>query len=238
VKADWRQLPDLLRTEVKGLRFDWQQTYPLAPGLVTMILGWKRRERQITAEVFVSGTGPGPARERLLKIATDTTKMECDMDLGPADLGDLSIQDVSPPFEELIWVFRNVCVMINNDGTGPEILPMARRIQTFMEAHVVKDLARHVPSVIGIEISPTPVRLGDTVSVRAKLAPDAAPAAELLTEYRLAGADLLSPIARKGLEATFMAREAGHTAFEILVVDRKTLLSPKAGVVIDVLPAR
>jgi hypothetical protein len=49
--------------------------------------------------------------------------------------------------------------------------------------------------------------------------------------------DLFDWEENRGLERTFLAREPGRTALEIHVLDRKSLLSPKAGVVIDVLPA-
>ena len=178
-----------------------------------------------------------PLDERLLEIATDTTTVESHMVQAAEPLGDLAIEHFARAGDEMVWVFRNVCVVVENDGNGPDVLSVSRRIQAFMEAHVVADVARHVPTVTRIDLSPSPIRVGDTFRVTVHLGGHVR-VPELMIEFRPADAsDVLDWKENRGLERTFLAREPGRTAIEIHVVDRRSLLSPKAGVVIDVLPA-
>ncbi len=43
-------------------------------------------------------------------------------------------------------------------GSGPKVLAVARRIQSILDAHLVPDVASHVPRIAGIEISRSHVR--------------------------------------------------------------------------------
>lgn len=237
VRADWHRLPAVLVEEVKGLRLDWESLHSFSSGMGTAQWTWQRRERQLHVEVFVSATGPAAARQRLLEIATDTTTVESHMVPAIEALGDLSIEHFARSGREMVWVFHNVCVVVENDGNGPSILSVSRRIQAFMEAHLVADIARHVPRVTRIDLAPTPIRVGDTFRVKAHLDGPVQPPDVLIEFCSADGLDLFDWEENRGLERTFLAREPGRTALEIHVIDRKSLLSPKAGVVIDVLPA-
>jgi hypothetical protein len=137
----------------------------------------------------------------------------------------------------MVWVFRNVCVVVENDGNGPNVLSVSRRIQALMEAHVVPDVARYVPRVTRIDLTPSPIRVGDTFSVTVHLGAPVRVSEVMIEFHPTDTTDLFDWEENRGLERTFLAREPGRTALEIHVLDRKSLLSPKAGVVIDVLPA-
>lgn len=236
VRVDWQRLPKVLAEEVKGLRLDWESTHSFKPGIGTAQWTWQRRDRQLHVEVFVSGTGPVAARKRLLEIATDTTTVESHMVLANEALGDLSIEHFARTGREMVWVFRNVCVVVENDGNGPNVVSVSRRIQAFMAAHLVRDLAAHVPRITRIDISPHPVRAADVFSVTLELAGGITPD-HVAIEFRQVSWTLLDPIEHKGLRALFKAEDVGRAELEIMLLDRATLLSPKAGVVIDVLPA-
>jgi hypothetical protein len=236
VLVDWHKLPTVLSDDVKGLRLDWESMSPFKSGIGTAQWTWERRDRQLHVEVFVSGTGATAARQRLLEIATDTTTVESHMVLAVEPLGDLAIEYCGRTGNDMVWVFRNVCVVVENDGNGPDVLSVSRRIQTFMEAHVVADVARYVPAVTRIDLSPSPIRVGDTFRVTVHLGGHVS-VPDVMIEFRPADAsDVLDWEENRGLERTFLAREAGRTGLEIHVVDRKSLLSRKAGIVIDVLP--
>ena len=236
VRADWHRLPAVLAEEVKGLRLDWESMNSFRTGIGSAQWTWRRRERQLHVEVFVSGTGPGGARQRLLEIATDTTTVESHMVLATEPLGDLSIEHFARTGREMVWVFRNVCVVVENDGNGPNVLSVSRRIQAFMEAHLVRNLAAHVPRIARIDLSPDSVRSGDVFSVTLHL-DRGVRADQLAIEFRQVSWPLLDPIEYEDAKAMFKAEDAGRAELEIIVLDRTTLLSPKAGVVIDVLPA-
>jgi hypothetical protein len=237
VKADWRHLSIALAAEVKGLRLEWEQTIALEAGLGEGNWTWRRRDRQVSISVFVSGAGARGSRGRLVQIATETTMTDVPLMLGPAGLGDLAVQLMDGRYENVIWVFRNVCVEVDNDDTGVPILPIARRIQDFMRTHVVEGIAKHVPKVAGVDLSPNPVRVGETLTVKARLSPET-PQEKLMTEIREVGdRRLFDLVEHDGLAATYTATHSGRAEFEIIVVDPKTLLSPKVGVFVDVLPA-
>ncbi len=260
VKADWSLLPSALASEVSGLRRDRglfpesDQMYPTEPGLAEANWCWTRGLKRLDLTVFVSGVGSQGARARLLRLATDTSTVESTFPVGPAGLGELAIQSLSS--DMVAWVFRNVCVEASRGEAGTDVFQAARRIQAFMEAHVVRDLARHVPRVAAIDVSPKPIRVGDIVTVSVRMAGDA-PASSFLVKFLEAlkprfdpldpnqvekalrsGIGLLDPLGANGLEARYKATDSGRTEVEIMVADSKTLLSPKAGVFIDVLPAR
>jgi hypothetical protein len=237
VRVDWHKLPTVLAEEVKGLRLDWESMSAFETGIGTAQWTWQRRDRQLHVEVFVSGTGPVAARQRLLEIATDTTTVESHMVPSVEVLGDLSIEHFARTGREMVWVFRNVCVVVENDGNGPNVLSVSRRIQALREAHVVPDVARYVPRVTRIDLTPSPIRVGDTFSVTVHLGAPVRVSEVMIEFHPTDTTDLFDWEENRGLERTFLAREPGRTALEIHVLDRKSLLSPKAGVVIDVLPA-
>ena len=236
VRVDWHRLPAVLAEEVKGLRLDWESMHSFRTGIGTGQWTWLRRDRQLHVEVFVSGTGPVGARQRLLEIATDTTTVQSHMVPAIESLGDLSIEHFARTGREMVWVFHNVCVVVENDGSGPNVLSMSRRIQAFMEAHLVRNLAVHVPRIARIDLSPNPVRSGDVFSVTLELDGEVR-ANHFAIEFRQVSWPLLDPIEHEGTKAVFKAEDAGRAELEIIVLDPVTLLSPKAGVVIDVLPA-
>jgi hypothetical protein len=237
VNADWHRLPGVLAAELKDLRLFLHDTFPVKAGLAMANWDWKRGERQASVSVYVFGDGPLGARDQFLQLATNTSRVESAFVRGPEDLGELSAEYMSRSSEDLIWVFRNVCVRISNHSTGVAILPIARRVQAFMKGHLVQNLAAHVPKVAHIDLSPNPARLGDTVILKVRMANQAS-GGQYLTDFNQGTSDLLQVIKEDGLVATFEAHESGRAQIEVLIVDPKTLLSPKAGVVFDVLPVR
>ena len=91
----------------------------------------------------------------------------------------------------------------------------------------VSSLAKRSAQVSGVDFAPEMLNLARQLVEREGVA----------DRCRFVLSDVLDWKENRGLERTFLAREPGRTAIEIHVVDRKSLLSPKAGVVIDVLPA-
>jgi hypothetical protein len=236
VKADWRHLSAALTPEVKGMRLEREQVGAIEPGLAECDFTWRRRERRVSVAIFVSGVGSRGARDKLVQLATETTTIDVPLVLGPAGLGDLAVQYMDPPYENVIWVFQNVCIEIDNDETGVEILPIARRIQSVMKAHVVPDIARYVPKVLGVDISPQSVRVGEPLTLTVRLA-EGFKRDELDIEIHQIRGPSLEWNTHDAFTVTVTAEEPGRVEFQILVVDPKTLLSPKVGVFVDVLPA-
>jgi hypothetical protein len=235
VRADWRELPRVVQEESKDLRFDASEMIPLEGGVAQSIWDWQRGEERLSVEVYVSGAGSGVAREKLVDLASRTTTREIPYDPGPPGLGDLAIQHTDPPFEEVLWVFHNVCVRVDNQGTGRTVLPMVWRIQAFMEGSVVHRIAKHLPHIDGIQVSSTRVQVGETITIEAHVAPGQH-GQHLITQIDETGERLLEPTGAEGLSAIFRAVGPGRAFIEINVIDPVTLLSSRLVVFVDVLP--
>src|SRR5947209_1764553 len=108
VWADWRQLPEALSSEVTGLRLFYHHSYPVKTGLGLTTWTWRRRDKQLTVDVFVSGDGAPGARKRLVEIATDTTTVESQIVPALEKVGELSTEFKAHAGDDLLWVYRNI----------------------------------------------------------------------------------------------------------------------------------
>ena len=113
---------------------------------------------------------------------------------------------------------------------------VARRIQSFLAAHLVSNLAIRVPRIAEIKLSKTPIRVGDTFEVQVVLPSDLKPRDHTI-DVRPASWPMLDPIEYRESSVVFRATDPGPAELDVIVLDSATLLSPKAGVVIDVLPS-
>jgi hypothetical protein len=141
-----------------------------------------------------------------------------------------------------MWVYRNVAVEVDNDGTTLAVEPAAQAIQKFMEAHKVTRLADHLPVVEHVKVSKQEIHVGDEFQVAIVLGKQT-PLDSVLTDF----AEVLDPktmedklelMTRNALTSTFKAERPGQATVDIQVMDRKTLLSPPLTVVVAVLPVR
>jgi len=235
VCADWRRLPEFLSPELGGLRLFHHQAYPLKTGVGLSDWTWRRRGKQISVEVFVCGDIAG-ARERLLEIATDTTTVESPLVPALETVGELAIEHKDRAGDDLDWIYRNICVSVSDQQSGLKLIPVARRIQSFLAAHTVPNLAAYVPKVARIDLSPGLIRSGDTFEVRLRFAEEVDPD-KLTIDVRPGSWPPLEPLDQNGSVFTVKALKPGRAELEIIALDPISLLSAKAAVVIDVLPA-
>jgi hypothetical protein len=236
VVASWEELPKGL-IGIKGKRTDSGQAILLGSGLTKIKFIWQRGDEHFSVWVFVSGTGPARAQEKLLSLASENMMVKIPYDAGPPGLGDLSIQSLSPPAQVMMWVYRNVCVYVSNERSGREIEPMARAIQHFMEAHRVSRLGDHLPKVDRVDVSAEQIHVGDELKLSIILG-KTTPLESVRTHFNEVGEHRLEVLSIQPLTATYRAKEPGQARIDIPVVDRKTLLSPPLSVTIDILPAR
>ena len=236
VVADWRQLTAPLSSDLRGLRLIDHGTASLKSGIGVANWDWRRRDDGFNIELFVSGTGPAGARMKLVEKSTDTTTVESQMALALERVGELAVEDRFHDGNDILWVYRNICVSISNFGRGPKVIAVARRIQSFLVAHLVPDIASHVPRIAGIEISKSPVRTGDTFEVQVRL-PEHLRPGDFTIDIRPASWPMLDPIEFGECSTVFHATHSGRAELDVIVLDPVTLLSPQASVVIDVLPA-
>ncbi len=235
VLADWRLLTSVLSEDLQGFRLLQHDALPFESGVGLATWDWQRRADSITVEIYVLGTGPAGARARLIENAMNTTTEKHHMALALEKVGELAVEFESHDGGDILWVFRNVCVSLNNHRRGPKVMPLARRIQSFLAAHLVPDIASRVPRIASIEVSKSPVRVGDTFEVQVHVPKDVL-AHNPTIDVRPASWPMLDPIDYRKSSVVFRATDPGPAKLEVIVLDPVTLLSSKAGVVIDVLP--
>jgi hypothetical protein len=245
VRADWDELPRALAAELKDLKIEGPRTFSARSGHAESDWRWTRHgETVLTANISVFHNALA-AQEGLLSMAENTNPVEIPYGAGPTNLGDLAIAGRETPFTVVIWVYRNVCVLVENHRSGIGLDRIARAVQAFMSAHHVPRLSEYLPRVHAVDVTPTrkTVHVGDELHVSIALSPETPPES-VATQFREAIADLPPPfdprlrqVAQEPLAVRYRAEHAGKTRVDISVVDRKTLLSPALSVTIDVLPA-
>ena len=235
IRADWQALPTVISRQVSPLKLHWNQVIPIEPGLAKATFSWKRGTGSIEVWVFVSGIGPGHVREHLVLLASRTSRLTIPYERGPAHLGDVAIQHVAGPSTTINWTFRNVLVHVDNAGTGTPVEPIARAIQQYMEEHLAERISSYAPKVDDLEVVPRSIRVGDEVRLRVMLAKGTL-AETLETSIDQGSERLLNAENITALSGTYRAKRPGRSRIDILLVDRKTLLSPALSVPIEVLP--
>ena len=244
VLARWEDLQKALTIQLKRLRLERTDCSVVESGMGEAEWIWRRGESSVDVSIFVSGAGPEKAQQKLLAIGSNTTMVRIPYEAGPADLGDLSIHDPRYPASGVTWVYKNICVDINTDGSGVDVEPIARVIQKFMEAHRVARLAEHLPRVERVDVSAKQIHVGEEWRVSFELGKKT-PIESVLTEVgeewqslNLGWNRRLEAIKHSPLGAVYRGVAPGTARVQIRVVDRKTLLSPPLSVTVDVLPAR
>jgi hypothetical protein len=233
VRADWQSLPVALQPTLAGLRKYSESVIFVEPGLMQLRLTWRREPKVVAVGVFVS-MDPQQVRAKLISIASQTMRMTIPYVRGPQDLGEMSIRHQSKQGDSLLWVFHNVLVDVDNIGTGLDIVPAAYEIQAFMNRALTPALAAGAPRIDGIQLSPSPVHVGNEVSISVTPAPGTAPG--LTSEFRESQPQLLDVKGADTFSSTYLARSPGQTRVDVTLIDKKTLLPPTRGVPVEVLP--
>jgi hypothetical protein len=238
VVADWSGLPELLKPlMMPELRLESSQLYDGGgPGMAQLQISFKRRSKSVWVRIFVSSRGTAHARAKLLSLVSDTNRMDIPYVRGPEDLGDISLELPLARRHGLRWAFRNVVVDVDvgDPDTGVDVVPIAYLIRDFMTRHLTPDAVAHAPTLDAVEITPSPIRVGDAVRVAVKQS--LAAQLKLDDDYREARPALLESLGWDGLALTYIAQAPGNTAISISLVDRKTLLSAWTRVPIEILP--
>ena len=240
VCAVWSELEKKLDKTFSGLRRFASDVDLLDRGLVGTHWVWRRGERNVSVAISVSSAGFAAVHEKLFTSSTETTMVRIPYGRGPRDLGDLALRHRVDSGDLIMWVYRNVFVLIDGDGPGLDLEPTARLIQQFMEARRVRRLAEHLPRVDRMDVSGRQVRVGDEWTVTLVLAKDV-DADRVVVEFeqdRDADEFLLDRLRSSHLSAAYRALAPGTARVEIRVVDKNTLLSPPLAATVEILPAR
>jgi hypothetical protein len=236
VAADWTKLPAAIAKHLGGMRLRPGTAFPSEPGLAETSFSWSKARGSLSIEVWISGTGPRAARDRLLLAASATNMMKIPYQRGPEGLGDFAVQHAVPGSAAIYWTFRNACVHVRRDGPGsPSVEPIARAIQSFMERHLVPTISEHVPKAEAAGLFPRMIHVGDEVRLSVRLAKEL-PAESIMTHFVQDNERLLQEQHVELLSTTYSAEKLGRGHIDVLIADRKTLLSPALTLEFDVLP--
>ncbi len=184
----------------------------------------KSPSARLRLNVYVSSTGPATARNRLIRITTETMRSDVPYVRGPADLGDVSaLFSVPPMFDHVVWVFHNVCLSLEQrDDPGIDVLAVARALQTALAHHVVDPIDDAIPRVDRVEPSATEVRVNELLTVRIRMQ-SSDPPRKFLVDLDDPPTDVRVRDASLNLQLT--ADHPGAKALTILIADASTLLS-------------
>ena len=200
----------------------------------TVLRKWDlvRGDQALTATMFVSSAGPGPAAQYLLEVASNTMMLEIPYKPGPEGLGDLAVEHANPNIQDLIWVFRNVCVRIEERDRILDASAVARWLQKEMEGQVVAKVSEHRPQIEEVRVSSQRVRVGETFTVEVAPAAGEVPK-QLLVELEQEG-DALDLVAENGLTLQLAGQKVGRAGAQVVVADAETLLCTTRSIRVDV----
>ncbi len=240
VCADWSALEKKLDKLFSHLRRFFADVDLLDRGLVGAHWVWRRGERSVSVSVSVSSAGFAAVHEKLFTSSTETTMVRIPYGPGPRDLGDLALRHRVEGGDLIMWVYRNVFVLLDGDAPGLDLEPTARVIQQFMEAHHTRRLAEHLPRVDRVDLSARQVRAGDEwkVSLQPAKGTDADGVTVEFEQDDAADDYPLESLRSSRLSATYRAVAPGNARVGIRVVDRRTLLSPPLSATVEILPGR
>lgn len=215
--AGWRRLVDLVTSD--------------APGEAYRVQKLRNDRGTFTVEIHVSSSGSRTARERLVELAGRTMTVDIPFVAGPAGLGDLAVAHTNPKVPNLIWVYANVCILVNADDSGVDPLGFARDLQRQMEGHL-GTVASEIPRIADLIVEPTRLHVGSEIRVTVRLASKKPDAVLFKVEDP---DDRLSLVDEEANVFRFTGKTAGTSTLRVTVIDRKTLLSASSSAVVVVL---
>ncbi len=195
-------------------------------------LCWARDEEAVTVTIFVSGEGEAVAREWFLARAAATSAPEIPYQRSGLELGQLAVETVGPFKQEILWIFHNVVFHLRAIASEINLKPIAGRFQELAAAaNKTDDLNTKRPPVAGVALARG--RVGQQLRVPILLEPPA----DLLQRYQAAvrtEGNAIDFVGFDGNEALFNLLAVGADHLTIDVTDRRTLLSNRIEVQVEV----
>jgi hypothetical protein len=234
VRANWLTLSAHMPKALDKLKRSQSDVYLIDRGMTELKFRFVKEPEFVSVNVFVSGVGPTQARERLASTAAHIMREPNPYQLGPMDLGDVSVEHIGSKASSIIWSFRNVCVHVETRGTSVKAESIARAVQDFMNMHVVADVSAYLPRA-NVVVSPKKLHVGAEVRVSVTLAKGTT-SSETRGNIAQGSERLLEERDVQPFAASFQAMKPGTGRINVSLIDRKTLLSPDLGVEIHVAP--
>lgn len=246
VVADWTQLPN----ETKPFRAGFKHlagkvaATDLPGGAVSAswIYEGKTDPRTQLSIQVTRCAGQAQALTLMDRLGNSSSMVPSPFGPAPAErrLGDLTAVAfpaqvaASGAADHVFWVYRNMVVHVRMTGPGKSsVFALAHAIQSFMERHLVEDLAAQNPSLPSMTVEPKKVQVGGSFKV--------ALAGRVPPGWTVTIHDLQGDVRLKTSDATsamFLVRGPGAVEVEALLVDERTLLSVRHRGAVEVVGGR
>lgn len=223
----------------KGWSVVGDATYPEGTGMVERDWTLKKADLRIRLRVFVSSTGPKPALDQLLGLGI-TSNMPDPYRLGPKDIGQISATDnaLTPALiSSVFWVNHNVCVDLDNDDNSIDTLALARRIDQFLNQHLVSKVADHRSVIEKVMVTPREPRVGESFWIELQPSAKFDPK-HLLMELESSAEPYVDQREEKGFAWRIAVKHPGLVDIPFWIADKKTLLSTRVLTKVNVLPVQ
>lgn len=233
VVADWTLLPNETKPFRAGFKHLAGKVAPteLPGGAVSAswIYESKTDPRTQLAIEVTRCAGQAQALTLMDRLGNSSSMMPSPFGPAPAQwrMGDLTAVAfpaqvaASGAADHVFWVYRNMVVHVRMTGPGKSsVFALAHAIQSFMERHLVEDLAAQKPSLPSMTIEPQKAKVGGSfkVALAGRVPPGwTVTIRDLQGDVRLKTSDPTS--------AVFLVRGPGTVEVEAVLVDEHTLLS-------------
>ena len=199
--------------------------------------------RRLEVEVYAYSS-PRRAREGFLRLASNTTMREIPYDRSKLLLGELAIEGQCPERPSVIWIRKNVVVVIRDESVNSSASPapvfeLAAQLDALMAKHEVDADSALIPK-LEVTVSADQVKVGEKIIIRLKSELAASPQPGLALDVIERGSGFastdaerkayqqLGPLVSAAQEDSrtyaVKALGPGTTAVDVVVIDPTTLL--------------
>lgn len=227
VVFDWQTLIKCPALKKESWQLDYQTIRPgrgHAEGEWCFSRKLAGKTRHMRIEVFVSNKDIDESKNHLLVRAMSNNMPETPYSKNSSRgaPGHLSVVSGTPGFNASIWVFHNVCVLIETRESSVDIEPINQWIHEQVKNHVQDDLSGHLPVIDSVTASAGQIKTGEEVSIDIKI-PKGGNKKQLKIEFHMDG-DYLRLIRQKKNSLTFKGKQPGKAVVSVVVTDTRTLL--------------
>lgn len=192
-------------------------------GCVTAAKEWKlsRGSEHLKIIIFVTNKGVEAAKNRLLTIAASTAMTEIPFELKPKPqaLGHLHVFYHGME----IWVFYNVCFLVDGRNSSIDLHPVAYWLQGQAEQSVVEKLSDHLPVIETVTpIDGVKIKVDQEANIR--VYPGDKDNKKFLVLEPFFFAAFLQLVEEKHLSLKIKGKKPGKTDISLVLVNEQNLL--------------
>jgi hypothetical protein len=207
-----------------------------APGGAKRAWVLRRGKEAVSVNGYVSASGAEAARQFFLAQAGNTMMSEVPYERGPPGIGTLCVSLIRPGSSSLLWVFHNVFTLVSVTDSPVDAVAIAKWLQAQYEANLIPSGDARFRSLPSVEVSSETLSVGQALDVTVKMNPTVHEDRYLMRTN--ADERTVSESRFPGPRAQLKALLPGHTAVEVYLIDRTTLLSSTTRFELQILDSR